>query len=165
MEVQMYVHLVYTLLSEKTGYESHWKGKNKVLLQFMLGDCSLTVHCLLSSRYRSQRKQPTIHDTTIGFPTKWCLRNDHRNSTVMMSHHPDLGGASDWFENLLHPIRSIIDIWVVTRHQYGIPVVVSQTSFHRETSGSIGKCGLFLRLYIHTHTEWINMNVSASQLV
>ena len=31
MEVQMYVHLVYTLLPEKTGYESHWKGKNKVL--------------------------------------------------------------------------------------------------------------------------------------
>ena len=31
-------------------------------------------------------------------------------------------------------------IWVVTRHQYGISVLVSQTSFREETSGDVTKC-------------------------
>ena len=34
-------------------------------------------------------------------------------------------------------------IWVVTRHQYGISLLVSQTSFRRETSGGVAKCRLF----------------------
>ena len=34
-------------------------------------------------------------------------------------------------------------IWVVTRYQYGILVLVSQASFRRETSGGVAKCRLF----------------------
>ena len=34
-------------------------------------------------------------------------------------------------------------IWVVSRHQYGISALVSQKSFRGETSGSVGKCRLF----------------------
>ena len=45
-------------------------------------------------------------------------------------------------ENLLHRIRST-QIWVVTRHQYGISAVVSQTSFRGEISGGVAKCRLF----------------------
>ena len=41
------------------------------------------------------------------------------------------------------PIRSTTQIWVVTRHQYGISAFVSQTSFGGETSGSVAKCRLF----------------------
>ena len=45
---------------------------------------------------------------------------------------------SEWcsrlVENLHHPIRSTTQIWVVTRHQYGISVTVSQTSFRGETT-------------------------------
>ena len=58
----------------------------------------------------------------------------------------DLGSASDWsccMENLLWPIRSTIQIWLVTHHQYGILVLVAQTSFHRETSCGVTKCWLF----------------------
>ena len=33
---------------------------------------------------------------------------------------------------------------VVTRHQYGISALVSQTSFDGETSGSVAKCRLLL---------------------
>ena len=40
-------------------------------------------------------------------------------------------------------MRSTTQIWVVTRHQYGISAVVSQTSFGGETSGSVTKYGLF----------------------
>ena len=45
--------------------------------------------------------------------------------------------------NLIQPIRSTTQIWVVTRHQYGICAVVSQTPFGGETSGSVAKCQLF----------------------
>ena len=34
-------------------------------------------------------------------------------------------------------------MWVVTRHQYRISGLVSQTSLGGKTSGSIAKCGLF----------------------
>ena len=36
--------------------------------------------------------------------------------------------------NLIQPIRSTTQIWVVKRHKYGIPAPVSQTSFAGETS-------------------------------
>ena len=34
----------------------------------------------------------------------------------------------------------IIQIWLVTRHPYGIYALGSQTSFHRETSEGVAKC-------------------------
>ena len=61
-------------------------------------------------------------------------------------HYPYLGGAFDWsyrVGNLIKPIRSTTQIWVLTRHQYGISALVSQTSFGGETSGSVAKCRLF----------------------
>ena len=45
--------------------------------------------------------------------------------------------------NLIQPIRSTTQIWVVTHHQYGICSVVSQIPFGGETSGNIAKCQLF----------------------
>ena len=39
--------------------------------------------------------------------------------------------------NLIQPIRSTTQILVLTRHQYGISALVSQTSFGGETSGSV----------------------------
>ena len=36
------------------------------------------------------------HDTTTGFPIKWHLRNECRNSILMTHPYPDLGCASDW---------------------------------------------------------------------
>ena len=47
---------------------------------------------------------------------------------------------------MIHPIRCTTQIWVVTRHQYGISTVVAQTSFRGETSGGDSKCDCFLRL-------------------
>ena len=46
----------------------------------------------------SLRKQPTFRDTTTDFPTKWRLRNKHRNSILMTHHYPDMGSASDWLK-------------------------------------------------------------------
>ena len=61
-----------------------------------------------------------------------------------------LGVASDWslrVGNLLQPIGSTTQIWVVTRHQYGISAVVSKTSFREdwEASGGVAKYRLFFQ--------------------
>ena len=74
------------------------------------------------------------------------LRKERRNSILTTRHYPDLASASDWscrVGNLIQPIRSTTQIWVVTRHKYGISALVSQTSFGGETSGSVAKCRLF----------------------
>ena len=54
--------------------------------------------------------------------------------------------AADGKKILLQPIRSTTQIWVVTRHQYGISVHVSQTSFREETIGGITKRRLIIKL-------------------
>ena len=64
----------------------------------------------------------------------------------MTRHYSDLSSASDWLNQISHaarPIRSTTQIWVVTRHQYGIFALVPQTPFGGETSGSVAKCRLF----------------------
>ena len=98
----------------------------------------------VSLLYANLRKQPTFRDATTGFPAKWRLRNKRRNSILMTRHYP----ASDWSyteENLFQPIRSTTQIWIVTRHQYGISELVSQTSFRGGNPLSDGavKCQLF----------------------
>ena len=92
------------------------------------------------------RKQTTFCHATNSFSAKSRLRNKHRNSILMMCHYPDLGSVSDWLKQVsqaARPIRSTTQIWVVKRHQYGISTLISQTSFHGETSGGIAKCCLF----------------------
>ena len=94
-------------------------------------------------RFHSLRKQPTFCDATNGSSAKERLRNERRNSILMTCHYPDLGSASDWLKQISHaarPIRSTSQMWVVTRHQYGISALVSQTSFRGETSGDVAKC-------------------------
>ena len=103
--------------------------------------------------WMSLRKQPTFGDATTGFPAKWTLRNEYRNSILMTCHYPDLGSAFDWLNQISHasrPTRSAIQIWVVTRHQYGISALVSQTSFGGETSGCVTKCRLFSQAHSNT---------------
>ena len=54
--------------------------------------------------------------------------------------------ASDWpnhMGNLLQPIRSTTQIWIVTRQPFRISALVSQTSFRGETSGGVAKCRMF----------------------
>ena len=41
--------------------------------------------------------------------------------------------------------------WVITRHQYGISAIVSQTSFRGETSAGVGKCRLIFQAIVLSH--------------
>ena len=116
----------------------------------------LALHCseyIISPLYNgviliwcSLRKQPTFCAASTGFPAKWRLRNERGDSILITRYYPDLGSVSDrsWrVGNSLQPIRSTTQTWLVTRHQYGISALVSQTSFRRETSGGVAKCRLF----------------------
>ena len=90
----------------------------------------------------------------LTFPNIWPLVspwNDiwkmtvQRDSTDELCHYTDLGSTSECSchqGNLLQPIRSTTQIWVVTRHQYEISTVITQMSFSGKTSG-----GCFLRLH------------------
>ena len=51
-------------------------------------------------------------------------------------------------------------MWVVIRHQYGISVLVSQTSFRRETVGGVAKCRLFSQALVFKDSDlkWNNNN-------
>ena len=65
-----------------------------------------------------------------------------RSDVCEMSTNPDLGSASDWLRQIslsAGPIRSTTQILVVTHHQYGISVLISRTSFHKETSADVAK--------------------------
>ena len=69
----------------------------------------------------------------------------------MTRPYRDVGSASDWLNQISHaagPTRNTTIIWVVTRHQYGISALVSQTSFCGET-----KVGCFLRLEIKQYDK------------
>ena len=68
-----------------------------------------------------------VWETSGEIPYRWRTR-----------HYPDLIG---W------KFASTSHIWVMTRHQYGISALVSETSFHGETSGDDANVGIFLRLW------------------
>ena len=81
----------------------------------------------------------------------------------MTHHYPDLGSASDWsyrMGNLIQPIRSTAQIWVVTSQWHGISALDSQTSSGRETSCSVAKCGRFLRIALYWIAYFAKMKQS-----
>ena len=64
----------------------------------------------------------------------------------MTCHYLGLGSASDWLKQIsraARPIRITTQIWVVTRHQYEISVLLTQKLFRWKTSGAVAKCRLF----------------------
>ena len=73
-------------------------------------------------------------------------------------HYPDLGNAPEWLKQIslvTRPIRSTIQIRVVTRNQYGISANGAETSFGGKTSGDVMKRRLFLTLSVHTSHEFL----------
>ena len=85
---------------------------------------------------KKSRRFPT---PLLAFPKKWHLRNECRNSILMIRHYPDLGSASWLAENLLRPVRSTSpQIWVVS-----MDFVCSFISWGNQCSGGVGKNRLF----------------------
>ena len=92
------------------------------------------------------RKQPTSFDATTVFPAKWRLIDECRNFILTTCHCLDMGSASDRLIGTAWPVRSITQIWVVTRHQYGI----LRRHFVGQISGGASRnFGCFLALKKH----------------
>ena len=90
----------------------------------------------------SMRKQPIFRDATPRFPAKWRLTDECRHSIMMKFHDPDLGSAFDWLKQIFSHRRTT-QIRVVSRRQYRISALVSQTPLRGEISGGLTKCWLF----------------------
>ena len=89
------IHFVLTMFKKAKRSDIFF---NLFFRQSSLPGCFYTVLHLLSL-YFSLRKQPTFGNAITGFPTKWCLRNDCRNSILMTCCYPDLGSGTDWSTN------------------------------------------------------------------
>ena len=63
----------------------------------------------------------------------------------MTYQYPDLVVLFDWLKQTFSQSDLI---WAVKGHQYGISVLISQTSFFRETSCGVAKCWLFSQVVI-----------------
>ena len=93
---------------------------------------------------RNLMLKASISDATTGFPAKWRLRNERRNSILTDVSLPRSGVVlligyfkfPTWTTNRAHRPD-------LGRHQYGISALVPQTSFPRETGGCVAKCRLF----------------------
>ena len=85
-------------------------------------------------------------DANAGFPAKWRLSNDCRNSIQMTSQDPGVEG------NLLQPIRRTTQILVVNV----ISMEFSQTSFAAKPVVASRNVGLFLSIPFYTFATWAN---------
>ena len=94
-----------------------WRTSPKLISCFLHGRLKWTSVCSLLLDWPKSAHIARCHHW---FPPEWRLWNERRNSILMTCHYPDLGSAFDWSSrvgNLLQPIRSTTQIWVVTRHQ------------------------------------------------
>ena len=67
----------------------------------------------------------------------------------MTCHYLGLDSVSDWLKQIsraAQPIRITTQIWVVTRHQHEIFVLLTQKLFREKTSGVVENVGCLLRL-------------------
>ena len=91
-------------------------------------------------------KQPTCRDPTTGFPAKWPLRNERRNSILVTCHYEDLVSTSDWLKQFFSRGTTNQKHYPDLRGDMssdGISELISLTSFTGETSGDVTKCRLF----------------------
>ena len=74
------------------------------------------ISVFMVKRHSCLRKQPTFLDATNGFPAKWRLRNERRNSILMTRRYPDLGSASDGLKKI--PKQAARSLAAVTTFTY-----------------------------------------------
>ena len=82
----------------------------------------------LSVERTTLRKQPTFRDATTGFFLETKSEKRLQKWSEMTRLYPALSSAS----HCLKWNDQSEQMWVMTRHQYGISVLVPQTSFRRK---------------------------------
>ena len=105
-----------------------------------------------------------FRDAITGFIAKLCLWNKCRNSVLMTCQYPDLVVLLIGWSKLSANQTLATQIWVMKGHQYGIFVLISQTSFCRETScGEMAKWWLFSQAVIRKGgNDYMNVFLTVS---
>ena len=138
---QIALHSVPLLLSVLSIYQLPGGLKNNYWVFILLSNTWYQVKFWLRVNLR---KRPTFGDTTTGFPDKWLLRNERRNSMLMTRHYPNLGSSSDWSCRVgkfdLTNQKHYPDLG---SGAYRISALIFQTSFGEETSVSVANVGFF----------------------
>ena len=120
-------------------YESH--DDSGFLLDYIQGLRLGRIICFaikVSINQVSLRKQLTFHDDTTDIKetsTEIPYLNDVSVTNFWVGNASDRSGYK---RNCFNQAK-VLPIWVVTRHQYRISVLVSQMSFHLEASSGITK--------------------------
>ena len=111
-------------------------------------DISRRHHWFPSLPHRRTRSLPAWR--TLRGRLQVSTRNDVRGTSAEIPYWWRVTSDSDWscrdgilLQLPLQLIRGTTQIWLATRHQYGIPALVPQNSFDAETSGGVAKCWLF----------------------
>ena len=91
------------------------------------------------------RKQPTVCDATVQLVSP---RDDVWETGAEIPYWWRVttqisGNVFNWMKQIFNQSEALTQIWVGTRHQYGISALVFQTSFRGETSGGVAKCPRF----------------------
>ena len=126
-----------------------WRFYPLPLMQDMNGSCWLLCVVLMPSHSTWSGKRPIISEMgkdAVDLPTKplvFALNdfegNERRISKLMTIHYPDL---IPLISRKFASSNKHYPIWVVTRHQYGIFLIVSLTSFRRTASDGVANCRL-----------------------
>ena len=104
----------------------------------------MDIHWYADFIWSPNLKETSWNSVTFGFEGGKVVAWEKSRHLVTL---PLVSPPSDWLVETNFPHgttnQNTTQIWVVTRHQYGISTLVSQTSFGRETSGRVAKCQLF----------------------
>ena len=95
--------------------------------------------------------------TLVSPQNEFILKNECRNSIVMMYHYSDLGSASDlscYMGNLLQRIRNTTNILVVIVNSYVVSTEFLHLSFNGETSSKIIKYQLLSATMTFFDEQW-----------
>ena len=109
--------------------------RNTIAKKTTLFYCSVQHQEGLAPNAIAWKRQPPFRGATKGFPAKWRLRNDYA----------DLGSTSCSMKQNFNQsdLGSETSSVSCRTPRYGNSVLVSQTSFPRETSVGVVKCWLF----------------------
>ena len=113
----------------------------------------------MHQRLRKQRYWiKSTGNTLNATPPQVSPGNERRNSILATCHYVDLGSASDWLKICFNQSEALPR----SGNQYGVSMLVPQTSFPWETSGGVAKCRLYSQAFSNTLSSVLHLQFSST---
>ena len=97
-------------------------------------------------------------NTLNATPPQVSPGNERRNSILATCHYVDLSSASDWLKICFNQSEALPR----SGNQYGVSMLVPQTSFPQETSGGVAKCRLYSQAFSNTLSSVLHLQFSST---